>query len=223
MPETNESANRTSRPDPLRLPLLVVAGWMAPRVYAWWLAGTGGQHVSSWIDDPPYYLAGPSWWFVPVCLLVLAAGLLFASIRSGAQRAEAAVRYTFGSNRHEHMAGAAYFLSICARVITWGGLLVGVLLFIMPVIMYSRLDPSLSDEESYAVKELFWGVSYEMVVLPLAGVVLGRVVCGALAEGARIRSDNAGPPAFSWWQDLALLLIFVFPAYKLWVYTWRPW
>ena len=243
MQQTKEPSIRAPLPNPLRLPLLLAVGVIVVWGVHWWMGARDGLYgvflsvscgeVPEWKylvneeytdfcleptsvslhDFFIHWLAAPLW-------LLLVIGLLFTSIRSGAARAEAAMRYALGSNRSEHMAGAAFFLSVLARVVTWGGLLVGLALLLLFEIVRYRfgLDPSY--ERYMAMSELLQVTNRWILAAPLAGIVLGRIVFGALAEGARIRANEAGPPVFSWWQDLACLLLFVVPAYFLGLIVW---
>ncbi len=66
---------------------------------------------------------------------------------------------------------------------------------------------------------LFWTAEYCAIFTPIFGIVLGRVVFGTLAEGARIRSRETMPPVFSHLQDTVLLGLFCIPWYLLCLFT----
>lgn len=224
MPETNESSMRAGLPNPLRLPLLLVVGVAAAWVCRRWVGGTGGLDVSQFPPAEPWYpgitLVSFLWnvLALPVAAL-LGVGLLVAWMRSGTASALAGLRFMLGSQRPGSIPGAARFLSVVARVVTWGGVLVGFAACGFKEVATPLINLP-SEPEGVDTFRLFLSIhdetGYLALFVPLAGIVLGRFVLGALAEGARIWTDKACASAFSPLQDLVLLGLFAVPWYQAW-------
>ena len=200
----HKTSNKRSLPNPLRMPLLFLAGLVAVCFCQCWLGGTGGIDPAFMVMDSHRGISWPPWhtyWFyvglmLYPMLLLLAVGLIWGGIRSGAASTEAGLRYAFGSVQPQYHAGAARFLTACARAMAWGGVLLGVaacgLMELCEYLNVHYYEPSF-EEEVEAVVSVYEALSYKAErwarFTPLAGLVLGRILFGALADGARIRSD----------------------------------
>ena len=223
-----DEPKRPAWPNPLRTPLLLVAGLVAVFGYSFWVGGTGGLD-SVRVEEDEGALAASitmgtvlSLMGVPA-LVLLAAGLLAGTVYAGLAGAGAGLCYGLGTSNPRWMPGAAKFLSACARVAAFGGVLLGCAACGLIEIVLRREyapGPSLYCED---LNGLMWSARDWAFFAPLTGILLGRVLLGALAEGARIRSTEAHSPVFSRFQDLALLVLFVIPWYLYCCYTWTPW
>lgn len=229
--QRHRQSKKPTWPNPVRTPLLFLAGLIAVYGYPHWVGGTGGldpvlmeaqsRDAGTWISVPNliYFmnnLALPS-------LVVFGAGLFAAILWAGPTAADAGLRYALGSSEPRWMPGAARFFAIAARVSTWGGILLGITACaIMEIVVYRvfRLDHYMGDDP---YGDLIWPAWRWVLFAPLAGILLGRVVFGALAGGARFRSGEPHPPVFSRFQDLALVGLFCIPWYFLCFMTWEPW
>jgi hypothetical protein len=227
----HRESRRPTWPNPVRTPLLFLAGLIAVYGYHHWVGGTGGldpvlmepqsRDASTWISVPIHtffirHLALPS-------LVLFGAGLLAGIIWAGPADAGAGLRYALGSSKPRWMPGAARFLAIAARVAAWGGILLGITACaVMEIVSYRvfRLDHFMGNDP-YA--DLIWPAWRWALFAPLAGIILGRVVFGALAAGARIRSGEPDAPVFSDTQDVALVGLFGIPWYFVYFMTWEPW
>jgi len=204
------------------MPLLFLAGLIVVCYCDRWVGGTGGIDPAQMVKDPRGVTLFPCeiyWFFMKLLLyptlLLLAAGLIGGGIRSGATSAEAGMRYALGSVRPEYFPGAVRFLTACARITAWGGVLLGVaacgFMEINLLLNVTSCDRGWVDNDLYWT--LYFWANHWSRYAPLAGLVLGRILFGALAEGARIRSGETAPPVFSRFQDLVILGLFAIPWY----------
>ncbi|MBN2491577.1 MAG: hypothetical protein JXQ29_12075 [Planctomycetes bacterium] len=209
-----EAPQKRGWPNPLRTPLLLIAGLVAYSSYPNWVGGTGGLDLARFAADPDQYGSSVSMSLalgrvLPV-LVLLVAGLAAGALFAGPARMLAGLRYALGSSDSKWMPGAARFLSASARAVAWGGVLLGcgacALIEIVP-------DPESPENLLPTARE--WSL-----FAPFAGIVLGRIVLGGLAAGARIRSGEPAPPVFSRLQDFALLGLFAIPWYWYCLITW---
>ena len=212
-----EEPRKPSWPNPVRTPLLFIAGMSAAYVYFRWIGGTGGldpaQLDEGWRRRATYdsiYLIFVHLMGLPA-LLLLAGGLIAGTIHTGLAGIRAGMCFALGSNRPRWIPGAALFLGVSARVMAWGGVAFG--FGACGLLEFAALRFHEADEEAYF--NLFRTANHWAITAPIAGIVLGRFVFGALAEGARIRSGDRLPPVFSRLQDLSLLVLFAIPWYLL--------
>lgn len=235
----HKRSRKRSLPNPLRMPLLFLAGLVAVCLCHHWLGGTGGIDPAHMVREPrgisllPWDIWDIYWFFMTFLLyptlLLLAVGLIWGGIRSGAANTEAGLRYAFGSVQPQYYAGAARFLTDCARITAWGGVLLGVAacgLMELCVYILEYGDVRSYEEEVVGIQNVYETLMHRADLwaryAPLAGLVLGRILFGALAEGARIRSDETAPPVFTRLQDLVILSLFAIPWYLFLFYT-REW
>jgi len=219
-----EASTRSTWPNPARTPLLLLIGLLAVLGYGRWIAGTGGLDPAQLEDGggvtafehsrPILY---PLHWLVLPALVLLAGGLIAGAVHTGPAGVKAGMRFLLGSTRPRCVPGAALFLAACARLMAWGGIAVGIgacglMEFADYRSMHHEVDPR-------ACSDLIFSAYPWAIGAPLAGILLGRVIFGALAEGARIRSEDRRPPVFSRVQDLALVGLFVVPWYLYCFFT----
>jgi len=222
-----DASRKASWLNPVRTTALFILGLWAVYRYHFWVGGTGGLEparmtqessgIITWTDDPVqvFLIARLG---LPLLILV-AAGLLVALLRTGRADAEAGMRHAILSNDAHWMPGAARFWAVAARVTAWGGVLIGLAACGVAWVVVYRVQ-----RLGYQVE---WGTYHDRIIgayrwglfAPLAGIVFGRVVFGALAEGARIRSGEGSRPVFSRLQDLAFLALFAIPWVWLWLVT----
>jgi hypothetical protein len=212
-----DASRKPASPNPIRTPLLLIAGLVAIYGYPFWVGGTGGLDPARFDPDLLGQSTSPTVGTILArmlfpSLVLLAAGLIVGTIRAGPASADAGLRYALGTSARRWMPGAAKFLSSCARVVAWGGVLLGYGACALIEITVQRRS---FEAEILTARD--WSL-----FAPLSGILLGRIVLGVLAEGARIRVGEATPPVFSRLQDLALLGLFVIPWYLYCLYTWTP-
>lgn len=216
-------------PNPVRTPLLFLAGLIAVYGYHRWVGGTGGLDPARMTEasEVPTYSFAIRHFFMSYLgfkmFVLFAAGLIVGAIRSGPADAEAGFRYALGSSEPRWMPGAARYLAVAARVTAWGGVLLGIgACGLIEVVAYGE-SPLGHAMDLDAYHDLFWTAHCWAIYAPLAGIVLGRVVFGALAGGARVRSSEPDAPVFSRFQDLALVALFLVPWYLLLLPVRDPW
>jgi len=216
-------------PNPLRTPLLFLAGLIAVYGYHRWVGGTGGLDPARMTEDQRAVTSS-----IPIhrfflsymgfkSFVLLAAGIIAGLIRAGPDATEAGFRYALGSSEPRWMPGAARFFAVAARVTTWGGIFLGIAACAFLEILVYRTFHLHHEMDSDVYSDLFWTAHRWAMYAPLAAIILGRVVFGALADGARVRSGEPDAPVFSRFQDLALFGLFVVSWYLLALPVRDPW
>ena len=187
----------------LLFPILAVLGYTAC------VGGTGGIPKEMLFSD--YHavvkIRYVIWSFVVPLLVVGGCGLLTTSGIIGPRRFMAGLRFALGSNRKETCSLAADSLGRAARVVTWTGFWTGTVAALMYWLFGSHLESTMLVNPYRMQHELSWLVSRA----PVVGLVLGRIMLGSLADSAWILTGKTGKPAFSFFHDLALIVVICFP------------
>jgi len=206
--------------------LLFITGVIAVYVYHIWAGATGGLDPERMAREGsgPVTIASPAifyflHWMISPALLLIPAGIIVGAIRAGARGTQAGFRYACGSVQSQYLPDASRFLAICARVMTWGGILVDFAACGFLEIMAYRVFILKNAMDPNVYFELIWSAMPWATYAPLTGIILGRIIFGGLSEGARIRSGTRELPAFSRLQDFILLCLFTIPWYLLWFMT----
>lgn len=212
--------------NPARTLLLFIVGMAVIIVFPVWVGGTGGLHPADYDDEDPmpsrvvtvglirYTSLKPALWLT-------AAALIAAVACAGWRNAESGLHYAVGLGQPSRIPGAARFWTIAARVAAWGGLAYGLAAYGYVVLLIHRVHHLGHAMHFDLYHERFWGWTVCVMGAPLAGVLVGRFIMGALAEGARIRADEArSEPVFSRTHDVMLAVGFVLPWYLLTSLIW---
>jgi len=223
----------------LRLPVLLLIVVVAVTNYHRLVGGTGGLDPS-WIGVEEDGTGRSIHWvryfcrsFGPAIIVLLSLASVIIVIRAGSRTALAGLRFLLGTRRPDEHTAAATALGIGARVVTWAGLILGVaatgvctaMVFANRVLhvtggeyYYDEWD----EEEEYMdfLDYLHSEIAGRSVFVPLVGLVLGRIVLGALADAARAQSTSPLPAAFSRRHDVLLIVVAILLAYRYLPFFW---
>lgn len=227
----------------LRLPVLLLIAAGAAMNYHVLVGGTGGLDPW-WIEadeDGPRRSIAWSYFFVrglgPAMGVLLSLAIVAVVIRAGRKTALGGLRFLLGLGRPENDPAAAEAIALGARVVTWGGLILGVaaagvnavIVFVRRVFQFTGGEYYVDEWDEFAtptelLRHIHRNIDYWSELAPFVGLVLGRIVLGALADAARARSTAPVTPAFARRHDVWLIVTAILMAYRCLPFSrYTPW